>query len=57
MRKQIIITAMILSVIILIIQCQQPKKNNIVSPVLISKYARPLPNVTFTSSPYRLQRG
>lgn len=57
MRKQIIVTAMILSVIILIIQCQQPIKNNIVSPVLISKYARPLTNVTFTSSPDRLQRG
>ncbi len=57
MRKQIIVTAMILSVIILIIQCQQSTKNNIVSPVLISKFARPLTNVTFTSSPYRLQRG
>jgi hypothetical protein len=57
MREQIIVTTMILSVIIRIIQCQQPKKNNIASPVLLSKYARPLTHVTFASSPDRLQRG
>ncbi|CAN5476990.1 hypothetical protein BH10BAC2_BH10BAC2_22630 [soil metagenome] len=57
MRKQILVTGMILSVIILFVTCQQAKHNDIISPVLISKYARPLTNVTFASSPSRLQRG
>jgi len=57
MRKQLFVIAVILSVIIFFVTCQQTKNNDIVSPILISKYARPLTNVTFASSPSRLQRG
>lgn len=58
MCKQILVIAVILSVIIIFVTCQQTKNNHdIVSPVLVSKYARPLTNITFASSPARLQRG
>ena len=57
MRKQVLVTVMIVTVIFLSITCGQKKSHDIVSPILTSKYARPLTNTTFTSSPDRLQRG
>jgi hypothetical protein len=57
MRKQILVIGVILLVIIFFVTCQQTKNNDIVSPILVSKYARPLTNITFASSPSRLQRG
>src|ERR1051326_6727892 len=58
MRKQILVTTILFSLIIFFVTCQQTKtRDTIVSPVLISKFARPLTNIKFTSSPSRLQRG
>jgi mono/diheme cytochrome c family protein len=58
MRKQVLVTALLFSVIIFFVTCEQTKSGrDIVSPVLVSKFARPLTKVTFASSPSRLQRG
>ena len=57
MRKQILVIIFICSSIVFFVTCQHRKSHDIVSPILISKYARPLTNISFTSSPSRMKRG
>ena len=57
MRKTITVLLVPSTLLILFITCKHTDKRAIVSPVLISKYARPLRNIHFTSSPARLERG
>ena len=57
MQKQLLVITFIFSAILTFVTCQQKKTHEIVSPVLVSKYARPLTNIHFASSPQRLERG
>src|SRR5664279_4318116 len=57
MRKQLLVITIISLSILFFVTCQQKNRQEIVSPVLISKHARPLTNIHFASSPQRLERG
>src|SRR5664279_1724221 len=57
MRKHLLVLTLISLAILFFVTCQQKKTKEIVSPVLISKYARPLTNIHFAPSPQRLERG
>jgi Cytochrome C oxidase, cbb3-type, subunit III len=57
MRKQFLVFAMIVSAIIFLITCRQTERPEIASSALVSKYARPLTDVVFSTSPARLERG
>ncbi len=57
MKKTITVLLVLSTLLVLFITCKHRDKHERVSTVLISKYARPLRNLHFTSSPARLQRG
>src|ERR1019366_8731982 len=57
MRKKILVITFICASIVFFVTCRQGKSHGVVSPTFISKYVRPLTNISFTSSSSRLQRG
>ncbi|MBI2731687.1 MAG: c-type cytochrome [Sphingobacteriales bacterium] len=57
MRKPFLVTALFVAVVLFFVTCKQTKKKEIVSPVLVSKYARPLTNIKYESTTGRVNRG
>ena len=62
MPKPTYVIFLIIGCIALIIACDQKQKpqatkKELISPILVSKYARPLTDIKFASSPERLKRG